>query len=391
MRLVAAAIALLAPLTASGQWWITDYGFDQTSLSGKGAVVAVIDTGIDDSHPDLQGTVLSGRDFSGAGAPDGTAPVGPAGYHGTMVASLIAGQGSAGGVRGVAPEAKLLALSIGVGVQGADTDLQIAQAIRWAVDEGADVINISLSRNSRSWPKSWDEAFSYAFENDVVIVASSGNRVGESANPTAPATIPGVVAVGGLAKDKSGAQLASTTGIALAVTAPAEDLMGSFPGGEVRKWSGSSAAAPLVSGLLALMIEADPKATANDLIQRLIATTTDLGEPGFDAIYGFGAINPKSAVESKLTASQNPLGSLEQWIKLYRAGSSEPEASIKTPDLPEQVAFSEQEVTAVATKSDLSASNAVSWWSNPLLYWVLAPLALLLWFALRSRQGKKQS
>ncbi len=392
MRLVAAIAAVAALVTPGEQWWLSDYGFSELPFSGKGVTIAVIDTGIDDTHPDLVGTVIAGRDFSGVGAPDGTAGVGPAGHHGTMVASLIAGQGSdLAGVKGVAPEAKLLALSVGAGIKGADTDTQIAQAVVWAVDQGADIINISLSRNSKSWPKSWDSAFSYAFENDVVVVAASGNRLGEQSNPSAPATMPGVVAVGGVSKERVGAEFASTTGISLAVTAPAEDLIGSYPGGQVRQWDGSSAAAPLVSGLLALMLEADPSASANDLIQRLIASSSDLGEPGFDAVYGFGVIDPEAAVESKLTSQQNPLGSLAEWVRLYRPGSSEQEAELITPDQPAQ---SQPELTTVSesvSNPDLTSSNAVSWWLNPLLYWVLAPLAPLLWIFLRSKRSRNQS
>ena len=392
MRLVASIAAIAALVTPGQQWWLEDYGFSTLNLTGRDVTIAVIDTGVDDSHPDLIGKVIAGRDFSGVGSPDGTSPVGPAGHHGTMVASLIAGQGSElAGVRGIAPAAALLSLSVGAGIKGADTDNQIAQAVVWAVDQGADIINISLSRNSKNWPKSWDRAFSYAFENDVLIVAASGNRLGEISNPTAPATIPGVVAVGGVSRDRVGAQFASTTGISLAVTAPAEQLYGSFPGGEVRQWSGSSAAAPLVSGLLALMKEADPSASANDLIQRLIGSSTDLGEPGFDAVYGFGVINPKLAVESLLTAEQNPLGSLTKWIELYRPSSSEAEVELVTPDQPQELLRPTTNESESVVISEISSSNAVSWWSNPLLYWVLAPLAPLLWILVRSKRSRSQS
>ncbi len=392
MRLIAALVALASTISPADMWWLDSYGFSSIPQTGKGVTVAVIDTGIDDTHPDLSGTVVGGRDFSGLGAPDGTAPVGPASYHGTMVASLIAGQGSdVAGVRGVAPGAKLLSLSVGAGVEGADTDTQISQAVIWAVNQGADVINISLSRDSRTWPKSWDRAFSYAFENDVVIVAASGNKVGEASKPSAPATMPGVVAVGGLSKAGAGAQQATTTGISLAVTAPAEELWGSYPGGTVREWSGSSAAAPLVTGLLALMIEADPQASANDLIQRLLGTADDLGQPGFDAIYGFGAINPEDAVASTLTSEQNPLGSLSEWVKLYRPGSLEEQGELLTPEQPVEISPSSEPQLSASQNTDLSASNDVAWWSNPILYWVLAPFAPLLWFVLRLKRRRDRS
>ena len=384
MRLVLALVLLLGSLSPSEQWWLEAYQFDQTELDGRGVVVAVIDTGIDDTHPDLSGSFVTGRDFSGLGSPDGTAPVGPSSYHGTMVASLIAGQGeTSGGVIGVAPGVSLMSLSIGLGVSGADTDRQIADAVIWAVDNGAKVINLSLTRNSRTWPASWDEAFMYALQNDVVVVSASGNRPDGSGSPSAPGTMPGVLSVGGLTKTKAGSERSSTEGIAIDITAPAEDLFGSFPGGEIRSWAGSSAAAPLVSGLVALMRQADPAASANDILQRLIVSADDLGEPGFDGVFGFGAIDPTEALASRITAEENPLGSLAQWVSLYRAQSEEDDAELQTPDEPASI--SEPEVTAQEIV-DTAPDNSQPQQLNPLLYWVLAPLAPLLWLVWRRRR-----
>jgi subtilisin family serine protease len=384
VRLVLALVLLLTSLTPADQWWLRAYEFDKTKLDGSGVVVAVIDTGVDDTHPDLSGSFVQGRDFSGLGSPDGTAPVGPSSYHGTMVASLIAGQGkNSGGVIGVAPGASLMSLSIGLGIEGADTDQQIADAVIWAVDNGAQVINLSLTRNSRTWPASWDEAFLYALENDVVVVSASGNRPDGTGAPSAPGTMPGVLAVGGLTKAQVGSERSSTEGIAIDITAPAEELFGSFPGGEIRSWEGSSAAAPIVSGLVALMRQGDPAASANDILQRLIASADDLGEPGFDGIYGFGAINPTQALSSRLTAAENPLGSLKQWVSLYRAESLEDEAELQTPEEP---VFVSEDPNSVAQIDSNGPDNTESEPVNPLLYWVLAPLAPLLWFIWRVRR-----
>jgi subtilisin family serine protease len=384
VRLVLALVLLLTSLTPADQWWLKAYEFDKTKLDGSGVVVAIIDTGVDDTHPDLSGSFVQGRDFSGLGSPDGTAPVGPSSYHGTMVASLIAGQGkNSGGVIGVAPGVSLMSLSIGLGIEGADTDQQIADAVIWAVDNGAKVINLSLTRNSRTWPASWDEAFLYALENDVVVVSASGNRPDGTGAPSAPGTMPGVLAVGGLTKAQVGSERSSTEGIAIDITAPAEELFGSFPGDEIRSWEGSSAAAPIVSGLVALMRQADPAASANDILQRLIASADDLGEPGFDGIYGFGAINPTQALSSRLTATENPLGSLKQWVSLYRAESLEDEAELQTPEEP---VFVSEDPNSVAQIDSNGPDNTESGPVNPLLYWVLAPLAPLLWFIWRVRR-----
>lgn len=362
-----AALAIILAQAGSSQWWLSELEYDQVGFDGSGVVVAVIDTGVDATHPDLAGTLVGGADFSGQGNSSGTLPVGPSYFHGTMVSSLIAGQGGPYGVMGVAPAAKIMPISIGLGLDGADTDYQLAQAVRWAVENGADIINLSLSRNSAKWPQSWDEAFSFAFENDVVIVAASGNREqGEFA--TAPAVIPGVVSVTALDKDLQRSERAGSDGIGIAIAAPGEDLLGSFPGGGYRAWGGSSAAAPLVSGTLALMAQADPEASANDLIERLIRSARDLGEPGFDSEYGFGLVNPVAAVSSDLQASENPLGSLANWISLYRAEISEDQAGFVLP--PGQ---------ASETETGLAAPPNSAVPANPLLYLLLVPLLLLVY------------
>ncbi len=375
---------LLSPATIADNWWIQSYGFDQTQLDGSGVTIAVIDTGIDSSHPDLLGTVIDGVDFSTVGVPNGTSGVGSSSFHGTMVASLIAGQGSTGsGVIGVAPKAKLLAISIGLGVPGSNTDEQIAQAVRWAVDHDADIINLSLTRNSQTWPRSWDDAFSYAFENDVLVVAAAGNRTDQSSRPSAPATIPGVVSVGGVTKNQEPAE-ASTAGLGVAISAPAEDLLGAYPGEGYRIWDGSSAAAPLVSGLLALMKQADPKASANDLIERLLTSATDLGLPGYDANYGHGVINPVAALASKATADENPLGSLQNWITQYRSEADEDRSELVAPSEPEPIALDESTFSQ-ENPEPVGQSNSEPW-LNPILYWLLAPLAPLLWIVLRRKR-----
>lgn len=375
---------LLAPLlftsvTEADHWWLSEFQA-VSELTGERVVIAVIDTGIDTSHPDLAGVVIGGADFSGAGTPDGSSPVGPSGFHGTMVASLIAGQGRVtGGVIGIAPSAKLLSISVGLGLVGADTDRQIAQAVRWAADQGADVINLSVSRASRNWPASWDEAFLYAMEKDVVIVAASGNKLDGQSSPTAPATIPGVISVTAVDREGNASEVSGAEGIGISVAAAGVDMVGSYPNQQPRKWSGSSAAAPIVSGLLALMIEADPKARSSDLIERLISTAKDLGDIGYDKDYGYGLISPATAIASRLTAEENPLGSLASWIDLYRPSAPVDEAELLIPPQSDPLA-AENQLPVPQPEAEL--------WSNPLLYVLVVPLALLLFFGMRNRFGR---
>ena len=370
---------ILSSVSEADHWWLEDFEAVR-NLSGEGVVIAVIDTGIDASHPDLAGVVIGGADFSGAGTPGGTSPVGPSGFHATMVASLIAGQGRiTGGVIGIAPNAKLLSISVGLGLEGADTDRQIAQAVRWAADQGADVINLSVSRASRNWPASWDEAFLYAMEKDVVIVAASGNKLDGVSSPTAPATIPGVISVTAVDREGNASAVSGAEGIGISVAAAGIDMVGSYPNQQAKKWSGSSAAAPIVSGLLALMIEADPSASSSDLIERLISTAKDLGEKGYDKDFGYGLISPSSAVSSRLSSIENPLGSLASWIELYRPSAPVDQAELLIPPQSGPIA-SENQPSAAEPGPDP--------WSNPLLYLLVVPLALLLSIGLRNRFGR---
>jgi subtilisin family serine protease len=240
-----------------------------------------------------------------------------------MVASLIAGRGNAAddsaGILGTAPKAQLLSVSMAFGVEGVDTDSQIAKGIMWAVDNGARVINLSLTRNSVSWPESWDKAFMHAFENDVVIVAAVGNRLDGTEQVSAPATIPGVIAVAGVDINANASELSSTSGFTIGVTAPSEELVAAYPGGEYRIWSGTSGAAPIVSGMVALIRSLYPEMDAANVVNRVIQSATKDGFENYSSAFGYGLIDAEAALNIELAKVQdNPLGSLSEWISLYR-------------------------------------------------------------------------
>lgn len=326
MMTVVQAVPARADYIRDMEYWLSDYNFYQAwdITRGEGVLVSVIDSGIGYA-PDINAAVVGGADFSGVGSPDGRTPVGASPDHGTLVASVLAGRGTGGnnGILGTAPAAQLLSASVAFGVDTAiPSDEQIANAIKWSVDQGAKVINMSLTRNSLEWPKSWDEAFLYAFEHDVVIVAAAGNRGSGTNEVGAPATIPGVLTVAGLDVNGEASYDASSQGITIAVSAPSEALVGVAPGGQYMKWSGSSGAAPIVSGLVALVRASHPELDANNVIQRVIATATPVGEVP-SPIYGYGKINAYAAVTAEVApVKANPLGDLTEWIKLYRRGSS---------------------------------------------------------------------
>ncbi len=288
------------------EYWLNDYGFTKAwqTTKGAGVKVAVIDTGVDGSVPDLAGAVVGGTDVSGVGTPNGQKPLGAgeAADHGTWVASLLAG-------RGTGPAS---------GVLGASDD-QVAEAVRWAVDNGASVINMSLTRNTLDWPTSWDDAFQYAFSHDVVVVAAAGNRGSGTTEVGAPATIPGVLTVAGVDRAGQASFDASSQGITIGVSAPSEQLVGANPGGGYVQWAGTSGAAPLVSAAVALVRAAHPDLKAPDVINRIIKTARPTGGTVPSPVYGYGLLDAAAAVTATVPhVSANPMGDLTQWIHIHR-------------------------------------------------------------------------
>ncbi|WP_369046890.1 S8 family peptidase [Sinomonas sp. P10A9] len=347
LGLLPAAPRAFADSIRDREYWLSDYGIQKAWEVSKGAgvKVAVIDSGIDGSHPDLRGVVVGGHDSSGAGQPDGQKPIGAKPEHGTLVATMLAGRGHTGnpsgdpasaaggpdGIVGVAPEAQILSASTWLGSPNPagrpDTD-QIPDAVRWAVGQGAKVINISLGSSSPVWPESWDSAFLYAEQKDVVIVAAAGNRGGGNVEVGAPATIPGVLTVAGLDRQQNASLDSSSQGISIGVAAPAEQLVGGLPGGQYAEWAGTSGAAPIVSGVAALIRSKWPQMSAAQVINRIVLTARDAGAPGVDPIYGRGILDAAAALTADVPeTAANPLGSIADWIRVHRKGGAADGAS----------------------------------------------------------------
>lgn len=315
------------------EYWLDDYGIRDAwaTTRGAGVRIAIIDTGVGRGPVEFEGAVVGGTDVSGVGTPDGRTPIGAVdANHGSWVASLAGARGTGPdtGMIGVAPEAELLAVSVGFGSSAKVpfTD-QIAEAIRWSVDNGADVINLSLTTNTPDWDESWDSAFLYAFENDVVVVVAAGNRGSGTSRVGAPATIPGVLTVAGVDPEGRASVEASTQGITLGVAAPSEDLVGVSADGRLVLWNGTSGAAPIVAGVAALVRAAHPELDAANVINRIIRTASP--PPAASAadrlLYGYGLVDAEAAVSANVAAvTANPMGSLEEWIRVYRRADAGP-------------------------------------------------------------------
>ncbi|MDG4754713.1 type VII secretion-associated serine protease mycosin [Micromonospora sp. WMMD718] len=271
--------------------------------TGRGVVVAVIDSGVDGTHPDLAGQVLPGLDLVTPDGSDGPDPVG----HGTTVAGLIAGRADDDrGVLGLAPDAKILPVRVLDAENRYDDALIIAKAVRWAVDNGARVVNLSLGGGSDN--PALAAALDYAFARDVVVVACTGNLATSTTTEVwYPAREPGVLAVAGLERTSENLWSGSITGHETVLSAPATGLYGARPEGYWRV-QGTSFAAPLVAATAALVRARYPKMSAGDVVNRLIATARDLGPTGRDDRFGYGLVDPVAALTADVPAvGHNPL------------------------------------------------------------------------------------
>ncbi|MFI6785225.1 type VII secretion-associated serine protease mycosin [Micromonospora sp. NPDC050276] len=298
----AAQPASAAPRRAE-QWYLDELRIDRAHeiSTGRGVVVAVLDTGVEATHPDLRGQVLvGGRSYGAAG--DGRADEDG---HGTHMAGIIAAKASRDGVDGIAPGAKILPIKVRQG-GGGITSEAIARGIRMAVDGGAKVINISQGSPGLS-DSAEVSAIQYALARNVVVVAAAGNTADGDSAVIQPANTPGVIAVTGTTR--GGAFWSgSVQGPEAVVAAPGDRIYNVANEGGYGWGDGTSDATAIVSGLAALIRAKYPNLDAANVINRIIRTSRDAGPPGRDPQYGFGAIDPVKALTANVPpVTANPL------------------------------------------------------------------------------------
>lgn len=322
----------------SRQWGLERIGAPAAwaaGYTGAGTTIAIVDSGVDPDHPDLRdklgGTAALvdcvGHDDVPSGCIEGSG--GDDAGHGTHVAGIAAAStGNGTGVAGVAPDARLL--SVRALAQVCDTERRceaqgstrdVAEAIRWAADHGADVINLSLgSATQQLLGPAFGDALQHAWDAGAIPVLAAGNT------PLPVGSLFGIraVLVAGTTNTDGRASYSGALGsVDWAVSAPggeaddAASCEAAVPNGVLSTWvtvsggtstpgyacvAGTSMAAPHVSGALAVLLGAgyDPGAA----ISRLIATADDLGPPGRDADFGSGRINLARALG--VTATGGP-------------------------------------------------------------------------------------
>lgn len=261
----------------------------ETSPGSAEVIVAVVDSGVG-PHADLEGRVLAGRSFGAGRSQDDTADHNG---HGTAMAGIIAANVHDHlGTAGVAQRVRILPVAV-LDEQGLGTDQDAAQGIAWAVDQGADVINVSLGGRSPS--EAMKAAVRYARDNGVVVVAAVGND-GPGAAVRYPAAYPEVIAVG--AVDRSGAHLdLSNTGPEVDIGAPGASILApdlpyrGIPGLDYRTFSGTSFSTAHVAGVAALLLSFTPGLAPAEVQRLLEAGAVDVGPPGRDDQTGAGRID----------------------------------------------------------------------------------------------------
>jgi len=302
-----------------------DYAWDN-AVTGQGVKVCVVDTGIDYSHPDLKGKVIAQHNFV-TGTEDAMDDQG----HGTHVAGIIASEGLP--YRGVAHDVSLLAAKV-LDYTGSGYSSDVALGINWCVEQGAQVINLSLGEGLYSGTCDYEEmagAVNEAVNAGVIVVCAAGND-GDATRMVSPACASGAVAVGAVDKLDNIASY-SDGGDELDLVAPGGDQLGgtNFPeivsaystevannpaycmylvtdecwdewflveGDRYIRAIGTSMAAPHAAAAAALLLEQNPALTPQQVKTVLEENADDLGTPGWDNVYGWGRINIEKALDN---------------------------------------------------------------------------------------------
>ena len=275
---------------ASKQYQLSLLEIDKAlSLAGENEVtVAVIDGGVDTEHPELKNRVLppyNVTDPANPGYPDA---------HGTHVAGIIAAEADNGvGGQGINPNAKIL--PINVFDRWGGFDYALADAILYAAENNADVINMSLGAPFEM--PLVEEAIKVAVDKGVVVVAAAGNDGRVQYNY--PASYDGVITVGAT-DDKNEKTVFTTYGPSIDVVAPGEEVYSTLydyqKGSTFAEMSGTSMASPIVAGVASLIKSKYPELNSYEVEAILEQTAKDLGDKGFDIEYGYGIVDPVAAL-----------------------------------------------------------------------------------------------
>jgi subtilisin family serine protease len=299
------------------QWALTKIGWDQIygNVTPQFLTqIAILDTGVDASHPDLIGSIGTGTSII-----PGANPLTDANGHGTWLAGIAAARtNNLTGIAGVAYDyVHIMPVKV-LDDDGLGQDSDIIQGIIWAADNGASVILMAFSNPGYS--QSLQEAIDYAWSKNVVLVAAAGNDA--TGDVSFPAGDRGVVGVSATDQDDN---LASTSnfGPSVFLAAPGVGILGTYPDNRYVTWSGTSASAAIVAGTAALMRTVDPSLSNGIIVNRLARSADPAGTQDQT---GNGRVNVARAIEDVSTdeiqpAGTAPVGNGGPYVGPYRAAA----------------------------------------------------------------------
>jgi len=299
------------PMFLSNQWdkWVMYADLAWDIITGGDIKVAVVDNGVEYSHPDLAANFRPnelGYDFIGNDhdpRPDN--PDIENAFHGTHVSGIIAAvKDNLVGITGWA-QIQLLAVRV-LNDSGNGTLTDVARGIRWAADQGAKVINMSIGGDAASTPLI--EACQYAVQKGALLIAASGND-GRS-GITYPARMNECMAVGAT-DELSGLAYFSNYGPEQEVVAPGTAIYSTATGNGYVEADGTSMACPEVSGVAALIFALNPSLTANQVRAILGASAIDMGATGRDEYFGFGLVNAYRALQMAQTLQRGTIKTVD--------------------------------------------------------------------------------
>ncbi|NHC42788.1 S8 family serine peptidase [Bacillus sp. MM2020_1] len=268
------------------QWYLKKIQMPKAWAKTKGSsniTVAVIDGGVQKDHPELRGKIVSPYNTLTGNAnytPD---------EHATHVAGIIAASFNKRGIAGIAPNVKIMPINV-FDSQGASI-YNVALALKYAADHHADVVNMSLGSESYSYLL--DYYASYARSKGVVLVAAAGNS--DTYIPMYPAALPGVISVSATDSNDRITSF-SNYGGSIDLAAPGQSIYSTISGSSYQYMNGTSMAAPVVTGVAALVRSKNPFLTPSQVENILMKSTADLGNRGWDSYYGYGRIDAYKAV-----------------------------------------------------------------------------------------------
>lgn len=261
-----------------------------SSYTGAGVKIAVLDTGIDYDHPDLDDNYVGGYDFVN----DDSDPMDDEG-HGTHVAGTIAAEDNSIGVIGVAPDASLYGVKV-LNHLGDGSGSDIIAGIDWAVNNNMDIISMSLGSNYGS--SALLAACNAADNAGIVVVAAAGNDgtlSGSGDSVDYPARYSSVIAVSSI-DSVLNRQTRASSGPTVEICAPGVSIYSTTLGGSYGTKSGTSMATPHVSGVAALIIESDGSLSNDQVREKMTASAYDLGAAGRDNLFGYGMVLADDAI-----------------------------------------------------------------------------------------------